>query len=402
MTDLPKLTVHEFQDMLNAIDRAAQNCAPGKPVKPQPECCELCDLEQESCSYPTCPGRETSDTEPDIFPRYNMTGPGSFELPPEHEPGCDGGCARDECVCPQPAPEPKTVVPQPEPLYPHWEATPGGYTRTAEDGSTQTFVYDPDQIRDRSQTAQAQAETVEPQPGFTVPPTFEQRVASGEFRTPQCRGCHRAVQNNVLGWCPDCLAQRCVCGCSFGDHSDSGCKPHQMHVFKPKRSHHKPKPCHCPCAGCTDPLSTSKHCLTPPCSRLRNKRSQVEIDADQRYANGRVRVTGVQPGKPRRARTPEQIEAAGRYANGRPKPVRENWSAPAPKKHPPKAGAQPHDDPLAVVVRWFVHARRGGKTVRIPAPNGEGQAKVMAQHLSSQGWTGPEGYHNPCIESFEP
>lgn len=166
----------------------------------------------------------------------------------------------------------------------------------------------------------------------------------------------------------------------------------------PKRSHKAKirEPCGCNCEGCTDPGTNSAHCLEPPCTRQRNRRSNAEIKADERYPNGRARLPGSKP-RPRKPklRTPQQLKDAERYPSGRVKPDRSNWaSSSTPKTHPETPPTTPPNNPLPT---WFVHAHRGGTVVRLPA-HSMGEAIVVAGRLAGHGWDGGEHGDQPVIE----
>lgn len=119
----------------------------------------------------------------------------------------------------------------------------------------------------------------------------------------------------------------------------------------------KPRPkrnkCGCDCDGC-NAAGFGIHCLRPPCTLTRNRRSKAVANAEPRTARPRVKV----PPKPRktvhRHREPE-VEAVDIKQD----PFRDEW---------------------------FVSARRRHTDVMLPAPEGEPEARAMADLLVGHGW----------------
>lgn len=127
---------------------------------------------------------------------------------------------------------------------------------------------------------------------------------------------------------------------------------------KPRTKRNK---CGCDCNGC-NAMGFGIHCLKPPCTLTRNRRSKAVRDAERRSPKPRVRTQA----KPRKA-------------------VRAK----------PEPGVEVVDvkvDPFRS--EWFVQAKRNRTDVLLPAPEGEPEARAMADLLTGYGWDAMPEIHS--------
>lgn len=119
---------------------------------------------------------------------------------------------------------------------------------------------------------------------------------------------------------------------------------------KPRSKRNK---CGCDCDGC-NAAGFGIHCLTPPCTLTRNRRSTAVSHTQPRSAKPRVKV-------------------------------------PAKRKPVVRRKPKPEPEPVDIKVdpfrsEWFVDAQRGRTDVSLPAPEGEPEARNMVDLLTGHGW----------------
>lgn len=113
------------------------------------------------------------------------------------------------------------------------------------------------------------------------------------------------------------------------------------------------RPCGCICNGCIKNLN--EHCLTPPCTRKRNKRSVAQVAEAERHPGGLIK-------KQRASRSLSQEE---KEARARERQIKEAL--------PPR------------VTYSFVVTKPPGKILSLYADTEEGRENMIAS-LEKHGW----------------